>query len=111
MGRAAPAAIALRGSGHYDRMALRHAQFCIKADLPAMIDKPFGAGDQIFFVLWLRGNAGDFKKFRKFRDESRPVLFEIVEDGLHKNLAGAAIHTVSSPAPAVTPSSRWAREK
>ena len=50
-----------RRFGEHDGMAVRVAEFCFQPDLVAMAHEPFGAGEQIFFMLRLRGDAGEAK--------------------------------------------------
>src|SRR6185312_7066730 len=70
--------------GDDDWMPVRPAKFCLEADVLAMIHKPFGASVHVRFVLFLRGNAWQAKEGAKFRHEAGLILFQVIEDGLHK---------------------------
>ena len=48
-----------------------------------MLHEPFGAGAQIFFVLRLRGDAGEPEQFAQLGDEAGLVLFQVIKDNLH----------------------------
>ena len=64
-------------------MAVGRAEFCLEPDLAAMVHEPFGAGEQIFFVLRLRGDAGEAEEFAQLGDEAGLVLFQVIKDDLH----------------------------
>ncbi len=57
--------------------------FCVESDGAAMAHKPFGAGQQIFFMLRLRGDAGKPEQFAQLGDEAGLVLFQVIKDDLH----------------------------
>jgi hypothetical protein len=59
------------------------AKFCLQPDPMAVAHEPFGAGQQIFFVLRLRRDAGESEQLTQFVDEAGLVLFQVIEDNLH----------------------------
>ena len=59
------------------------AEFCFQADGAAMFHEPFGAGEQIFFMIRLRGDAGETEQFAQLGDEAGLVLFQVIKDDLH----------------------------
>ena len=69
--------------GDDDGMAVSRADFCVKADLPAMLRQPIGAGVQILFVLRLGGDAGEAQEFAQLGHEAGLVAFEVIENQLH----------------------------
>jgi hypothetical protein len=73
----------LRGFGEHDGMAGGRANPCIEADVAAMIGKPPGAGAQIFFMMWLRGDAGKAQKYAQFGDKAILVAFQVIEHNSH----------------------------
>ena len=66
-----------------DGMSGGFGNFCFKADGAAMFREPFGAGEQILFMLRLRGDAGEAEQFAQLGDEAGLVLFQIIKDDLH----------------------------
>jgi hypothetical protein len=64
-------------------MALRGMNFGRETDLTAMVRQPLGAGVQIFFMLWLGGNAGKAKVIAKFREKTLLVAFQVIKNTLH----------------------------
>jgi len=69
--------------GEHDGMASGRADFCFQPDLAAMFHEPFGAGEQILFVLRLRGDAGETEQFTQLGHEAGLVVFQIIKDDLH----------------------------
>jgi hypothetical protein len=64
-------------------MAVSRADFCVEADLAAMVREPSGAGAQILFALRLRRDAGKTEEFAQLGNEAGLVAFEIIEHDLH----------------------------
>jgi hypothetical protein len=64
-------------------MTVRVAQFCLQPDPVAMAHEPFGAGEQVFFMIRLRGDAGETEQFAQLGDEAGLVLFQVIKDDLH----------------------------
>jgi hypothetical protein len=48
-----------------------------------VLDQPFGAGAHVRLVLGLGGDAGEPEIGAEFVEETRLVLAEVIEDGVH----------------------------
>ena len=68
--------------GDDDGMSGGRADFCFESDFAAMVHEPFGAGAQIFFMLRLRGDAGEAEVIAQFRDEAGLVVFQSNQERL-----------------------------
>ncbi len=48
-----------------------------------MLHEPFGEGVKVFFVLRLRGDAGEAEQFAQLGHETGLIVFQIIKDNLH----------------------------
>jgi hypothetical protein len=69
--------------GDDDGMTGGRTNFCLESDFAAMGDEPFGAGAQIFFVLRLRGDAGEAEVIAQLGHEAGLVVFQVIKNDLH----------------------------
>ena len=75
-----------RGFGDDDGMAGGGAHLGGEADAAAMGGEPFGAGEQVFFVGRLRGDAGETEIFKQLREEAFPVGFKVIDNLVHDGI-------------------------
>lgn len=73
-----------RSPGDYDRVTLSRVELCFEADPLSVVDKPFGAGVKVGFMLRLSGYAGEAYIFAKFVYKAGLVGREIIYDRLHR---------------------------
>ena len=74
---------ARRGGGD-DGMALGRMDFGVQADVPTMFRQPFRAREQVGVMFGLRGDAGEAQVGAELREEPFLILFEVVENRLHR---------------------------